>query len=637
MAVPTFIAASSAGINTAASTVTCNYPAGTASGDLLVMFAGFQRSPSSSTAFNLATPSGWTRLDTQNNSTNTTGNYGQYSATFWRFRGAETSVAVVANSSSAMYGSVIIHGYTGSTVDATTPIGDSAITGQNSPTGSAVARPCPSVTTPSADNAINCFAAISSLSSGRSFTWGITERVDAYTGLNADIYYTSATGSAASAGATGVFNVTPAGGLGVDEVHAATVSVQPPQQQTVNGSDTGSASDDAVANAVVTQSDTTSVADTASIRVWPLGAVDSANGADSAVANAVVTQTDSTSAAENAVANAVVTQTDSASASDTAFVMNIVLVTDSGSALETQSVTIQASDGATATDLALGQGSDAGTGSETQRITVSGATDTGSASETAYVSNTNYVTDSASAGDDARVMISATDSATAVDTATGIGSDVGTAAETQKITIVTTDDVAATENAYASNGANDVDSGSAAETQSVQPKVTDSGSGTETAATVTALVPATDTASGADAANKITVQTTPGDTGSATENAYVIVRAATDTGSAADTASIHATVYGSDAGSGLDVASIWINAVDASGTASDSAFKFVSGQILASRVTRIESESRIVRIERESRGFTVYAQTRKIIIGREDRRVIKIATETRLATIGAEA
>lgn len=629
MAAPTFIAASSAGINTASNTVTCNYPAGSASGDLLVMFAGFQRSPTSGTQ-TLTTPTGWNLLDTQQNSST----YGQVSATYWRFRGAETSVSVVANNSTSQYGSVIIHAFTGSTVDATTPISVSAIQQQNSPTGSTAARPCPSVTTPTVDNAINCFAAIASLSSGRTFTWGITERVDAYTGLNADLYYTSATTTAASAGATGVFNITPS--AGVDELHTATVAVQPPQQATVNDSDSGSASETAVANAVVTQTDTASASETASLQVRPQGAVDSSNGSDTAAVTAVVTQTDTANAADSAVANAVVTQTDSASASDTAFVLNVVQTTDSGSASEAQSVLIRATDAATATDLALDQASDAGTGSETQQIRVSGATDTGSASENAYVANTNYVTDSASAGDDARVTISATDSATAVDTATGIGSDAGTAAETQKITIVTTDDAAATENAYASNGANDDDSGSAAETQSVQPKVTDSGSGTETAAQVTASVPASDTASGAETVNKISVQATPGDTASAAETAYVIVKGAADSGAATETASIHATVYGSDVGSGADVASIWINALDASGTAVDSAFRFVSGQLLASRVTRVESESRTVRIERESRGFTVYAQTRKIIIGREDRRVIKVATETRMATIGAE-
>jgi epidermal growth factor receptor substrate 15 len=568
VAAPTFIAASSAGTNTASATVTCNYPAGSASGDLLVMMAGFQRSPSSATAFSLNTPSGWTLLDSQNNSRNATfGEYGQYSATYYRFRGAETSVSVVATDASAMYGVVMIHAYTGSTVDATNPISVSAIQQQNSPTGSAVARPCPSVTTPTVDNAINCFAAIASLASGKTFSWGITKRTDAYTGLNADLYLTSATTTAASAGATGVFNITPSSGI--DELHTATVAVQPPQQATVNGTDTASASDSASVIAT-TSTATDSGTGTEVAAITTTATADTGSGADTASVIAVSPPaTDSGTGTDTAVANAVVFATDTANAVDTAFVKNTVLVSDSASAIDTAQITVQGTESGTSIDTATGIGFDTGTGVDTARVIINGAVDSALASETAFVSNT---------------ALPAPDTATAVE---------------QPATITT--------------------------------KAADTAIATESVST-TANVPATDSATATESA-KVIIQGAV-DTGNAVDTVKIVANAS-DSAVAVDIATIIVTVFGVDTGVAADIAAVIVSGSDG-GTAVDDAFKFVSGQILASRVTRIAQELRIVLVEREPRVLQIEPQMRKTVIGFEDRRVIKVANESREFTINAE-
>lgn len=497
MAAPTFIAASGAGTNTASNTVTCNYPAGSANGDLLVMFAGFQRSPASGTQ-TLATPSGWTLLDTQQNSST----YGQVSATYWRFRGAETSVSVVASNSTSQYGTVQIHAYSAATVDSTTPISVSAIQAQSSPTGSTAARPCPSVTTPSVDNAISCFAAIASLSSGRTFTWGITERIDAYTGTNADLYYTSATTTAASAGATGVFNITPS--AGVDELHTATVAVQPPQMATINDTDTGAATSETatvIANSPVTDSGA-ATAETAQVRVAASDTRPPVTETAQVLANSPVT--DSGQGGETASVVANTPAADSGSFSESAYVINLAVVTDSAQGTETASVSIIVNDLATFTEVQAGIGQETGGFGENQTIIIT-VSDAISSSDDAFSANAAFGNDTANALEQANITVRGTDSGQETEsasvTANSPVADSGQSGETQRVTI------------YATDG------GTATEGQAIRVRATDSAQGVDSASVVVTIF-ATDGGSATDSTTTVAGTT---DSGTFTENAFRLI------------------------------------------------------------------------------------------------------------------
>lgn len=496
MAAPTFIAASGAGTNTASNTVTCNYPAGSANGDLLVMFAGFQRSPTSGTQ-TLTTPSGWTLLDTQQNSST----YGQVSATYWRFRGAETSVSVVASNSTSQYGTVQIHAYSAATVDSTTPISVSAIQARSSPTGSTAARPCPSVTTPSVDNAISCFAAIASLTSGRTFTWGITERYDAYTGTNADLYYTSATTTAASAGATGVFNITPS--AGVDELHTATVGIQPPQYADIPDTDTGAATSETatvIANSPV--ADAGQGSETASISVQASDTRPAVTETASVTANSPVT--DAGQAGETASVVANTPATDSGSFSESAYVINLAVVSDTGNGAETARITIIAADLASFTEVQAGIGQETGGFGENQSIIVT-VSDAISTLEDAFSANAAFGNDTSTTLEQANIAVRATDSGQETEsasvTANSPVADVGQAGETQRVII------------YATDG------GNAAESQVIRVRATDSGQGTDTASVIVTVF-ATDGGTATDSSIEGAYDT---DSGTFTESAFRLI------------------------------------------------------------------------------------------------------------------
>lgn len=562
MAVPTFVAASSASTNSASTTVTCTYPAGSASGDLLVMMAGFQRSPTSGTQ-TLATPSGWTLLNTQDNSSG----YGQISATYWRFRGAETSVSVVCNNSLSQYGSIQIHAWNGD-VDPSNPINVSTIAQQSTPITSAANRLAPSVTTTVVNCGISIFAAIASGFSARTFTWpGATERIDGYAGSNADIYFTSATTSQATAAATGTFTITPSGT--VDELHTATIAIQPIQNLTITPTgETGSASDTAVANAVTFPTDAASSAELAGIKVTTN--IDTGSGSEAASVVATAPATDSGSGGESATTTAVINAGDSGSFADTAFVKNTVIVTDLASSLETAQITTVGTETGSGVDLAVGIGFETGSSLDVASVIVSGAIDLGSFSESAFVSNSAIPTP-----------------------------DTGSGAE---------------------------------QPATVTVKVTEGVSSSESVATV-ANVPVTDSGSSLETA-KVIIQGAV-DSGSALESTKIGPKV-TDSASAADVASLIVTVFGIDSGAALDIATVMVSGSDL-GNGTDSAFRFVSGQILASRVTRIAKDLRIMIVEREPRYLQVGPQDRRTIIGFEDRRVIKVASETRSVSIGAEA
>jgi hypothetical protein len=539
-----------------------NYPALSQSGDLMILVVSTRGAAGSITP---TTPSGWTKLGETDSYALSPG--GSSSHLYWRIRGAETSVTHVFSSApSTFYQWGVVVAIDGASVDPTSPIVDSDF--DISMAGGSTSLPIPTVTT-SSNNIVILSGTYDGNGAVRSVVWDASaaETGDVCQSINVYRGATDAVGFAPANNTTTSYSATISSSSAYREQFWA-IAVQPVQNQTVPASDSGSGAENAVANAVVTQTDSGSAAETASIRVWPQGAIDALSGSENAFVSTTLVLTEAANAVDSASARAIVTQTDAVSGADSAFVINVATGSDSGSAAETSRVTIRATDTANAVDTAVGQARDAAAGTETQRITV-------------------YDTDAANA----------------------------------------------TENAYASNGAMDFDAGSAADTASVMPKGTDSGSATETAST-TANVPATDVGSGADNAKVIIRATT--ETGNAADTAKVVVKPATDTGSAAETASIHATVYGSEAGSGADLAGIIVSGTDL-GTSIEDAFRFVSGQILSARVTRIEKDSRTTIVERDVRFIQVGSQDRRTIIGFEDRRVIKVSSETRSVSIGAEA
>lgn len=211
---PVFINAASNSINSASSDITCAYPSGSVSGNFLLLFAGYQRVPTSGTQ-TINTPSGWTQITTFNNAV------GQVASLFWRLRGAETSVTVSASSGTSMYGTAQIHAY--SNVNAS-PINTYA-TALNSLVNSTNARTMPSLTTSTNNcylsyfyNADNAFSATS--------TWtNATELVDGYSGSNGRLMYGSANLLLPTAGTVNNVSWTPSSGTTSESLLAA-VAIQ---------------------------------------------------------------------------------------------------------------------------------------------------------------------------------------------------------------------------------------------------------------------------------------------------------------------------------------------------------------------------------------------------------------------------
>lgn len=195
MGTPQYIGSNSAGVNATNANVTCNYPGASASGDLLVMAVMYRRL--TATAYTVATPSGWTLLDTQNSSAAT----GDYGAIYYRFRGAETSVTLTASNATTMYGNAIIHGYRGD-IDPTTPIDTYATSYSNT---SSTAKTTPTVTTTVDGDAIANFI-FSERSASTNYTWPTpisNEQEDSYAGTTGQITRTSYVEIKPRAGATG--------------------------------------------------------------------------------------------------------------------------------------------------------------------------------------------------------------------------------------------------------------------------------------------------------------------------------------------------------------------------------------------------------------------------------------------------
>lgn len=106
---------SSTGNNTFNASTTCNYPAASASGDFLLMYVYRTVSANGLIPGSL---SGWTLIDSED-----LGNAaGMHVCAYWKFRGAETSIAVTSSGASVSGALVHINAFAGNTVDSTTPL-----------------------------------------------------------------------------------------------------------------------------------------------------------------------------------------------------------------------------------------------------------------------------------------------------------------------------------------------------------------------------------------------------------------------------------------------------------------------------------------------------------------------------------
>lgn len=564
--VPSFVAASSASINTAGTTVTCSYPAGSASGDLLVMYAGFQRTASG--AFTIATPSGWNLLDTDIRVAGT--NY-MGGVTFWRFRGAETSVSVVASIGTSTFGTVQIHAYRGA-IDQTNPVEASTI-GYSGTTSSSAARTFSAVTTTVDDCAVSYLMVIEKTLTG-TLTFGggpangstAAERVDAYSGTTGDLLFGSATAAQLTAGSTGSVTVTPSATS--NETFLATVAIRAQHDLTVSGSDTGStAAEDGTVTAQVPADDTSGTGvDTAS-GVSLSGVTDSASGLDDVVA--VQVQGD-----------------DSGSGLDDVSLLTAQLVADDlGAGVD---------DGTMSSQVFADDASQAGL--DDAGVAPGGATDSGSGSEGGSLSAADMLADDAGSGlEDAAVTVAADDA--------GTGAEEG-----------------------AGNTAHAVDDDGAFVDTASGPILghAESGSGLDDAAVVADLA-------GDDAGTSVDdsrILVDGADLGSGLDNATLAIPES-DSGSGADEATISVHIFATDGGSLDDDALVSVSGDD-SGVGGEAAFIFIDGVgVIGARVVRVQPEARAIPAGTGSRVVHVIAEERLSSIPTESRRIKPVrATST---------
>ena len=411
--VPTLLGTSSASTNAASASVTCNYPAESASGDLLVMQVAFHRSTTSGSQ-TMTTPTGWTLLTSDNQSSAV----GLMSETYWRFRGAETSVTATCSNATSEYAAATIHAYKADTVDPTTPVSQYASTYSSTSTSSAT-RSAPSVTTASANNAISIFV---TCNESASFTtrWETPEVVgqtDLYSGSNGDINQATACHYKLAAGATGTYDWNPNGAL-ADESVSATIAIQPIQTLYKNSTDTAAGADSAKMNSALGDASTGSDPRPGITAGQP--ASDTGAGADPKP-TITVRASESGGAADSAVV--IVRASESAGGAETAGGLYSPAVVDAGAFAETavSSSAIQVSDGGTATDSVAGitvRPTDGISGGDTvvpMDVDLNGNDVSTAADSASVLFKANP--DAAAGSDSARVTARATDAATGTDSA----------------------------------------------------------------------------------------------------------------------------------------------------------------------------------------------------------------------------
>jgi hypothetical protein len=623
VAVPTFIAASSAGTNAASASVTCNYPAGSASGDLLVMMVGFQRSTTSGSQI-ITTPTGWTLLD------NLSPGVGMVASTYYRFRGAETSVTTTCNNATLEYGTCQIFAYTAATVDPTTPINVSSVSFDNKSLSSA-SRTMPALTTTQNDTALGFFFYVDHTTSATSITWtGATERVDAYTGSTGRLMYSSATGSQPTAGAITQPTWVPASTC--SEAIQFSVAVNPPLNATVVGDDPGSGADTAVTTATTPGSDVGAGAEAATQKVT--ATTDTGVGAETASVAAQLPGADTGSGAEAATSTASIPGADTGSGTEAAVVAVAVSGADTMQGADTASVRIQAAgDTGSGVDTQVGFAQDSGVSAEAATIR-SADNDTATGTDTAFASNTAVTADTGAGVDSAAVIVRpAGDTGSGTDSSVGFASDTGTGTEAATVKTAGADLAAGVDTATSTNAATATpDTGTAVDAANVRFNVGDTGSGADSAA-LSAQAIAADTGAAVEGATVIVISA--GETATGTEQATLRFIVG-DTGGAVDNGSIRVTVFGSDTGGGVDSTGIGPTGATDSGQFTEFGTKSVSGFLDNPRVIKVEVEDRVVRIPRDVRTYEVDSEFRTVFIGFEDRRIIRVEDEARTVSIPRE-
>lgn len=443
-------------------TMTCNYPSESVNGDLLVMAVTYRRS-TGTTAASINTPSGWTLLNTEDHST--TSLVAQVTATYWRFRGAETSVTATYTQTTSVYGYIQIHAYDAATVDSTNPVSTSAIS-YDSNSSSSSARNCPAVTTPSAYNSISLFASMIKTSTlgTEDAVWGSSqERTDLFSGPTADMLAGSSIALKATAGSTGTYPVTPGGTTAQSQL--ATVAVQPLQTVPKSSTDTLAAATDS-AQVNVALGDTSTGTDPRPAITASQPIADAGSGGDPKP-TVTVAASESSGAVDSAVV--IVQASEAAGGAETAGGLHNPAVADAGAFTETaqSSSAIQVSDGGTATDSVVGvtvrsvesgaggdvvipmvvglNGSDTstaadsasvlfigtpdtGTGTDSATVTVR-PTDSGSGADSSNLSVVQFTTDTATGNDSAMVIVQSSDGSLGTDGAFVLIEGVGVIGE----------------------------------------------------------------------------------------------------------------------------------------------------------------------------------------------------------------
>lgn len=179
MAIPQFAGTSSNIVTSASASNTCTYPTASKSGDLLLLSIEFTKLTAAT--FTVATPSGWNLIQSSDQSLA----IGRYFLTYWRFRGAETSVTVTANNATSMFSLAQIQAWKGD-IDQTTPIDNSAST--YSAASGSLTHTVPSVTASQGDFAMAAFyhAEHSTTTTPWTTTWNTNmyEKLDTGASLN---------------------------------------------------------------------------------------------------------------------------------------------------------------------------------------------------------------------------------------------------------------------------------------------------------------------------------------------------------------------------------------------------------------------------------------------------------------------
>jgi hypothetical protein len=483
---PHFIEATTTNNSTNSTSATTNYPSTSQSGDLLVMVANHSRFGGSG-SFTVTTPSGWTLAATEDQSAS-----GYLNNVYWRFRGAETSVTMVASASG--YSNVHIAAYR-ENVDAVNPIVQ-AVCSFNSSSAS-------TATAPAANTSVNnaAFLAYSCSSSIGYVNWVApaikqSETIGYSPGSGGSAFYAAKLTDNSTTPTTGIVTQYNGGYR-----FAWTITIQPAQSATVTPTDSATGTDTANVIAATSSTDTGAGSESAQVRV---GATDTATRAETASVVANNPATDTRTSSESASVAANTPGVDTGAGADAASVVATTPGVDSGSGAETARVVVYSADTGVFTEVQAGIGQETGSFGENVAIIIY-SSDAFTGIDTGFSANGVVNGDSETTTEQANVSVRATDTGTRTETAAVTASsptaDSGNGTESARVIV------------YASDG------GAGTETSRITIPVSDSGNGAETQQLIVTIF-ATDGGTGGDATTA-TVYTV--DAGSFAESAFRLI------------------------------------------------------------------------------------------------------------------